>query len=163
MALAQESDVSSAIAALSGSGITASVTFTKPDDGSGLNIVVSARGLRPGLQYPYHIHKLPVPSNGNCTATGTHLDPDNIKQEGVPYNCNRGSREYTCELGDLSGAYGSMVVSSDDSNYDASYTDGLLSFVGKNSILGRSVVIHGPDNKRLACGNITAVKQDTGF
>ncbi|KAH3685485.1 hypothetical protein WICPIJ_003542, partial [Wickerhamomyces pijperi] len=30
-----------------------------------------------GGPFYYHIHKSPVPSNGNCEATGTHLNPYN--------------------------------------------------------------------------------------
>jgi hypothetical protein len=54
----------------------------------------------------YHIHVNPVPSNGNCTATGGHLDPAGI---GESPPCNRDDKK-TCQAGDLSGMNGNITT-----------------------------------------------------
>ncbi len=50
----------------------------------------------------YHIHVNPVPADGNCTATGGHLDP---YQRGDTPACDA-KKPATCQVGDLSGKYG---------------------------------------------------------
>jgi hypothetical protein len=50
----------------------------------------------------YHIHEAAVPSNGNCTATGAHLDPQG---RGETPACNARSPA-SCQVGDLSGKHG---------------------------------------------------------
>lgn len=53
----------------------------------------------------YHIHEKAVPENGNCTATGAHLDP--YKRGEVPL-CDVDNKK-NCQTGDLSGKYGNMT------------------------------------------------------
>jgi len=52
----------------------------------------------------FHIHEKPVPTDGNCTGTGAHLDPYLRTQ--VPA-CDS-AKPATCEVGDLSGKYGAV-------------------------------------------------------
>ena len=54
----------------------------------------------------YHIHDLPVPADGNCTATAAHLDPY-IRGEIPP--CDNTQPE-TCQVGDLTGKHGNVTV-----------------------------------------------------
>ena len=53
----------------------------------------------------YHIHVAPVPSNGNCSATGAHLDP---YMRGAIPPCEVGKPE-TCQVGDLAGKHGNIT------------------------------------------------------
>jgi hypothetical protein len=50
----------------------------------------------------YHIHDYPVPADGNCTATGAHVDPF-VRGEAPPCDA---SAPATCQVGDLSGKHG---------------------------------------------------------
>ena len=62
---------------------------------------------KPGLTKcpEYHVHVNPVPADGNCTATGAHLDPYN---RGVVTACDATKPE-SCQVGDLSGKYGNIT------------------------------------------------------
>lgn len=65
---------------------------------SGVQFTVNLTGLPDQAQYgpfPYHIHALPVPDDGNCTATLGHLDPTN---RGEYYMCDTSAPE-TCQVG----------------------------------------------------------------
>ncbi|KAJ1940001.1 hypothetical protein FBU59_003938 [Linderina macrospora] len=134
-------------------GISAHFEFSETD--AGVSVTVSAKGLAPRQQYPYHIHQKLVPANGDCTATGGHLDPDRINVSGKPYKCDPMSAAETCELGDLSGIHGNMTASN-SGTFAAQYEDSLLAFSGTNTILGHSLVIHSASGVRLVCGNIVA-------
>lgn len=103
----------------------------------------------------YHIHEFPVPTDGNCTGTGGHLDPF-VRGELPP--CDS-SIPMTCQVGDLSGKHGNIT----DTSFSASYTDvyistepGTMAFAGD-----LSVVVHDSTLARLACMNITATPSDT--
>lgn len=104
----------------------------------------------------YHIHDQPVPANGNCTATGGHLDPFLV---GDAASCDS-SAPQACEVGDLSGKHGK--VTSDP--FSATYTDDYASLVeGLGSFLGnRSIVLHTADKTRITCANFTAISVGTG-
>ncbi|KAJ2788160.1 Superoxide dismutase [Coemansia interrupta] len=149
------SEVVMADANLSGHGISASFKFLPAADDTGLQIIISASGLNQSTQYPFHIHTNVVPSDGNCTGTGGHLDPFGIKKAaGANYKCDKTKPQSTCELGDLAGYLGNIAAGA-NGEYTASYPDSILTFTGGNAILGHSIVIHGPDSSRLACANIT--------
>jgi hypothetical protein len=65
---------------------------------SGVQFTVNITGLPDQAQYgpfPWHIHTLPVPADGNCTATLGHLDPTN---RGEYYMCDASAPE-TCQVG----------------------------------------------------------------
>ncbi|RKP26585.1 superoxide dismutase, partial [Syncephalis pseudoplumigaleata] len=99
----------------------------------------------------YHVHKMPVPSDGNCTATGGHLDPHG--RNGT--TCTSTTLDQ-CEVGDLSGKFGKIEVR--DKGARAAlpfiFEDPTLPMSGENSIIGRSVVVHAPNGTRIGCGNI---------
>ncbi|KAJ1960926.1 hypothetical protein GGI12_003535 [Dipsacomyces acuminosporus] len=125
----------------------------------GLMVVINAKGLQPNVSYPYHIHVNPVPTGTcNCTATGGHMDPAKVKSADKPYKCDIKNAAKTCELGDLAGRHGNITTNS-HGQFHIKYVDSLISFKGENNVLGHSVVIHAPDNTRLACANILPVKR----
>ncbi|KAJ1899666.1 Superoxide dismutase [Kickxella alabastrina] len=148
-------DISMADAKVEGTGIDATFEFIPAEDKTGLQMVISASGLKNGILYPYHIHTNVVPSDGNCTGTGGHLDPFEIKSKaGTSYKCDKTKAQSTCELGDLAGMFGNMTAGA-NGKFSLRVSDSILTFSGSNAILGHSIVIHGPDNARLACANIT--------
>jgi hypothetical protein len=53
----------------------------------------------------YHVHEKPVPTDGNCTGTGAHLDP---YKRGETPPCDA-TNPAQCQTGDLSGKYGHPV------------------------------------------------------
>lgn len=53
----------------------------------------------------YHVHLRPVPADGNCTDTAGHLD-SYLRGDSPP--CNSAAPQ-TCEVGDLSGKYGTVM------------------------------------------------------
>lgn len=104
----------------------------------------------------YHIHDQPVPADGNCTATGGHLDPF-LAGEAAP--CDPSAPE-TCQVGDLSGKHGKVA----GDPFSATYTDDYASLArGLGSFLGnRSVVLHAADKARITCANFTAAAAAAG-
>jgi hypothetical protein len=91
---------------LNKSSVHGSITGTTASDGKGVDFAVSFSGLpAEGGPFMYHIHEKPVPADGNCTATGAHLDP--YKRGEVP-PCDPTAKE-TCQTGDLSGKYGNFT------------------------------------------------------
>ncbi|KAJ1962042.1 Superoxide dismutase [Dipsacomyces acuminosporus] len=132
------------------------IAFQNRLDRNGLDVSVHARGLIPDMAYPYHIHVGPVPKDGNCTATLGHFDPAHVNTDPKTYHCDPKAMETTCELGDLAGRHGNITASA-GGTFGAYYSDPLLALDGPNSIIGRSVVIHAPNNTRLACADIVPV------
>lgn len=107
-----------------------------------------------GKPLNYHIHQFPQVNN-TCSTTQGHYDPLKAnKAPSKPYKCIKEDL-YTCEKGDLSGKFGSLLVSEDvNSSSSINYIDYSLTL---NEILGLSVVIHAPDRSKLACNNIELV------
>lgn len=117
----------------------------------------------------YHIHEKPVPSDGNCTGTGAHLDP--YKRGEVP-PCDPTQKE-TCQTGDNSGKFGtfdgpdasqSYVFSPITSNPLFLVTDVSNSYLDlysstnpeDPSFFGNlSIVIHFANKTRITCANFT--------
>ncbi|KAI4155265.1 MAG: hypothetical protein LQ340_001098 [Diploschistes diacapsis] len=82
--------------------IRGSVLGTTNSNGSGIDFTVSLDHIPvTGGPYIYHIHQYPVPSTGNCTGTGAHLDPENRGEEP---GCDITKPE-TCQVGDLAGKF----------------------------------------------------------
>lgn len=87
--------------------VRGSVAAVTAEDGNGIKFSVSVSGLpAEGGPFMYHIHEKPVPSDGNCTGTGAHLDP--YKRGEVPI-CDA-SKPETCQVGDLSGKFGNFTA-----------------------------------------------------
>lgn len=100
-----------------------------------------------GGPFIYHVHQLPVPSDGNCTGTLDHLNP----YGGSPKNLDAADKE----VGDLSGKHGAI----NGTSLQQTYIDTYLS-LNKNdpAFFGNlSVVVHFANATRIGCGNITAV------
>jgi hypothetical protein len=87
--------------------VRGTVSGSSAEDGLGVRFSVHLTGLPDeGGPFMYHIHEKPVPSDGNCSGTGAHLDP--YKRGEVP-KCDAGEPG-SCQTGDLSGKYGEIPV-----------------------------------------------------
>jgi hypothetical protein len=95
-----------------------------------------------------------VPENGNCTATGAHLDPY-LRGEATP--CDADAPE-TCQVGDLSGKHGDIPT--DQDTWETTYVDLYASTVeGYEGFFGnRSIVFHYPNKTRITCANFEKVE-----
>lgn len=90
-----------------GSTVRGSISGTPAEGGTGVKFSIDISGLpAEGGPFMYHIHEKPVPSDGNCTGTGGHLDP--YKRGEVP-SCDS-SKPETCQTGDLSGKFGKITA-----------------------------------------------------
>jgi hypothetical protein len=138
-----------------GSIITGSVTGTATANGTGILITVNLTGFpSPSLYGPfvYHIHTLPVPADGNCSATLGHLDPTD---RGEYHPCEMLAPE-TCQAGDLAGKHGNITGTELMTSYQELYlstTPGSPYFFGD-----KSLVVHTSNTTRLTCANFVLVE-----
>lgn len=103
--------------------------------------------------FAWHIHTLPVPANGNCTATTGHLDPTN---RGELYMCEVAKPE-TCQVGDLAGKHGGKITTAN--TFTTTFVDPYLSTVpGTPGFFGGlGFVLHSMNTTRLTCANFVQV------
>jgi superoxide dismutase, Cu-Zn family len=149
----QAQEVTKASAALeskSGSQVTGTVTFTKVGDD--VQVVADIQGLKPG-KHGFHIHEKGDCSAPDAASAGGHFNPA-MKHHGGPDTLDH-------HAGDL----GNIVT--DASGKTHLDWKGKLSLTGKDSIIGKSVVVHekeddlktdpaGNSGARVACGAINA-------
>lgn len=133
-----------------GSTVTGRITISSTSGGSGVSVFVNFTGFPSEAEYGpfvYHIHTLPVPADGNCTATLGHLDPTD---RGEYYPCNMAAPD-TCQVGDLSGKHGNITMT----DFTSQYTDAFLSTDPSSpAFFGNlSVVIHTSNVTRITCAN----------
>ncbi|KAI9593490.1 superoxide dismutase [Syncephalis fuscata] len=152
--LVSASSYEKASAVINGPKVNGIFTFDQTATGVTINGAIESGLCTPG-NYSYHIHENYIPEGGNCQDAGKHFDPvlDNDSSTG----------EKKCELGDLSGKFGTISVQ-DTLNKPIPpfrHIDPSLTLVGKNNIVGRSIVIHNPDGSRLACANIRLTNHST--
>lgn len=154
-----------------GSTITGSITGAASSNGTGVMFTVNFSGLPSEMAYGpfgiydlvltimtlltdpqvYHIHNLPISSDGNCTASLGHLDPTN---RGELHACDN-TQPSSCQAGDLAGKHGNITTAT----FQASYLDLYLSTTpGSPYFFGdKSIVIHSTNVTRLTCANFTMV------
>jgi len=137
----------------SGNPLCGSISAASAADGKGVRFSVSIAGLpAEGGPFMYHIHAKPVPADGNCTATGAHLDPYNRGE--VPI-CDA-SKPETCQTGDLSGKHGNITAQT----WSQEYVD-LFASTNKNdpSYFGNlSFVVHLANKTRIGCANFISLQ-----
>lgn len=99
-----------------GSPLAGSIEGATAADGKGVKFTVHFSGLpATGGPFMYHLHAKPVPADGNCTATGAHLDPYHYGEDKA---CDASQPEI-CQTGDLSGKYGKFSTQ----EFSTEYTD----------------------------------------
>jgi Cu-Zn family superoxide dismutase len=153
VSLAPAQEVSKATAQLeskSGSQVTGTVTFTKVGDE--VQVVADIQGLKPG-KHGFHIHDKGDCSAPDAASAGPHFNPT-MKHHGGPETADH----HTGDLGN---------IETDASGKTHLDWKGRLSLSGKDSIIGKSVVVHekeddlktdpsGNSGARAACGTIMA-------
>ncbi|GFR93170.1 superoxide dismutase [Cu-Zn], partial [Elysia marginata] len=153
----------SAKATFSNDGVTGTIEFRQKSPLDSTITAVKLQGLA-GVAGGYHVHMWPVPereasSQGNMCAperVSGHFNPF-IAQVGSPGSPNYPAPEASTydmyEVGDLSAKYGMLNGQQSMVN---TYTDYNLQLFGRNSIVGRSLVIHRNDatSSRWVCVNI---------
>ncbi|KAJ1126000.1 hypothetical protein NDU88_004413 [Pleurodeles waltl] len=138
-------------------GVKGLFKFTQVSPFDPTQISVDLRNAS-GLEKYYHVHKFPVPqrrdpSENLCdqNSTGDHWNPFNANVSAASYPKGPGATHDLYEIGDLSGKHGPLEGMNRSSS---AFQDWNLPLFGRNSIVGRSIVIHKVDNARLACGSI---------
>jgi Cu/Zn superoxide dismutase len=119
---------------------------------AGVRFTVNLQNLPSQPQYGpfnWHIHTLPVPANGNCTATMGHLDPTN---RGELIMCDASAPE-TCQAGDLAGKHGGKIMT--PNTFTTSFVEPYLTTAQGSpfSFAGLSFVLHSSNTTRLTCAN----------
>lgn len=147
------------IQAAEGQNVTGTVRFTRT--GKGVQVEARLNNLSQG-KHGFHIHQY-----GNCsdsqgfTTAGGHYNPEK-QQHGSPTADQR-------HVGDMGN-----VPAGPEGTAELTYTDQIIQLNGKNSVIGRAVIIHageddlesqpsGDAGSRVGCGVIGIVKteQDT--
>ncbi|KAH8883595.1 Cu,Zn superoxide dismutase-like protein [Thozetella sp. PMI_491] len=125
--------------------------FNATSSTTGVDFMFDVDGLPTDGPLKYHIHVNPVPADGNCTATGSHLDP--FQREDTPA-CDATKPE-SCQVGDLSGKHGTTFGPMAMDNYNDKY----VALDPKNAAFfgNRSVVFHDKTSARIACANFKKI------
>jgi Cu/Zn superoxide dismutase len=102
--------------------------------------------------FNWHIHTLPVPADGNCTATMGHLDPQNA---GELYMCDTAAPQ-NCQVGNLAGKHGGKITT--EGSFSTSFVDGFLSTEEGSPAFfgGLGFVLHTGNTTRITCANFEA-------
>lgn len=125
-------------------GVGGYLKITQPSPFDPSTTEVNLTGLRKESQ-GYHVHNYPSPWQMQYTGMescaggylGGHWNPFGIDTSSSPPPGSGTDDEY--EIGDLSGKYGSLL---NLTSYSEEHIDYNLPLFGKNSIHGRSIVIH---------------------
>ena len=138
-----------AIARFQGDGVSGQIVFKQSSPFSPTTVRIELSGLSSRAD-GYHVHEFPVDEtiseSSKCTAAGGHFNPRNIVR-----NSSSPTTFDAYEIGDLSGKFGGLL---DQNSFNSNYSDPYLPMFGTESIVGRSVVIHHPDDSRWLCANI---------
>ncbi len=151
--------VTSAVAHLqptAGNKVRGSVEFKKLT--KGIQITATFSGFAPDSQHGFHIHEIGDCSAPDATSAGGHFSSQGIMHSGP--EGKRGER-HEGDLGNL--------VADGDGNAKYERVDMIIALLGRQSILGRSIIVHadvddletqptGNAGPRMACGVIGAAK-----
>lgn len=135
------------------SGVSGLIRFTLQPGSESIQVNINVQGLsniNSTTSFPYHLHTNPISSDGNCSSAFGHLDPLHVTDSVI---CDPLVPQY-CQIGDLSGRNGKLMT---NNSMNLTYIDPFLRMWPEDfSLLGRSVVLHGLNSSRIACGNVTS-------
>ena len=138
--------------------ITGKISFKQRSPLDPVEINMNLVNLRSGGG-GYHVHKWPVPQRVGMNEpmcdndhVGGHFNPWNVDM-GLTYPTPASTTPEKYEVGDFSGKFGKLSSMND---YMRNVTDPNLQLFGKNTIIGRSMVIHKDDSSatRWVCASI---------
>ena len=129
------------------------VTFT--EEKNGIKVVADIEGLKPG-KHGFHIHQYGDCSSNDGMSAGGHFNPDNMPHAGPMAKMRH--------EGDMGN-----VTADSNGKVHFEWTDNLLSFEGRHSIIGRGLIVHtvfddlksqpvGNAGARVGCGVIGIAK-----
>jgi len=158
-ALVPPQPVTSAVAHLqptAGNKVSGKVEFKKVT--GGIRITAAVSGFAPGSEHGFHIHEVGDCSAADATSAGGHFTSQGAMHSGP--ESKRGKR-HEGDLGNL--------VADGDGNAKYERVDKVIALLGRQSILGRSVIVHadvddlatqptGNAGPRMACGVIGVAK-----
>ena len=152
-----DAEINKAVAVLhptQGNNVTGTVYFSRTP--KGIEVKADVMGLNPG-KHGFHIHEF-----GDCTAldgtsAGGHFNPENQPHAGPEQ-----AKRHVGDLGNIE------ADNSGNAHYDR--TDNQLKFEGRDSIIGRGIIVHagiddlvsqpsGNAGPRIACGVIGVAKE----
>jgi Cu/Zn superoxide dismutase len=136
--------------------VNAIFRFTANDAGNVTAIFQINGGLNNQThEYTYHIHEKQL-QVADCITAGAHFNPTNASFGTPSYPKSPSENWALFEVGDLSGKYGTFKGTPDGRFPGRNATDPTLSLnpSSPNSIVGRSIVIHGTNGTRIGCANI---------
>jgi Cu-Zn family superoxide dismutase len=121
----------------------------------GVKVTADITGLSPG-DHGFHIHEYGDCSSSDAASAGGHFNPAKMSHGG-PHDPAR-------HEGDMGN-----ITAGADGKAHLEWTDPMMSLEGRNSILGRSVIVHagtddmktqptGNSGARVACGVIGVAK-----
>jgi Cu-Zn family superoxide dismutase len=113
-----------------GNQVTGIVTFTQMGDG--IHVVADIHGLSKG-KHGFHIHEFGDCSAPDGTSTGGHFNPDKMEHGGP-----MASMRHAGDMGN--------IEADENGNAHLDYMDPLISFEGKNSIIGRGIIVHASED-----------------
>ncbi|XP_061778731.2 uncharacterized protein cusr [Nerophis lumbriciformis] len=138
-------------------GISGYLSFRQASPFDRTELRVNLTNLR-SLVGTYHVHNFPVPIGR--TSTSNLCSNDNLAGHWNPFGINAssptspnvpGSTHDMYEVGDLSAKHMSLA---DLNVVNMAFEDFNLPLFGRNSIVGRSIVIHLRDGARYVCASI---------
>lgn len=148
----------SAISKFSDKNVTGTVSFTQRSPLDPVSINLDLVNLHSGAG-GYHVHEWPVPQKISKNQqmcdnynVGGHFNPFNIDTgAGYPDPATTTPEKY--EVGDFSGKFG---VLNNTADYKRNFTDPNVQLYGKNTIIGRSLVIYKDEeaSPRWICATI---------
>jgi len=153
---AAKTEITRAIAVISptkGNSVHGVVTFEAVENG--VHVIADVSGLTPG-KHGFHIHEFGDCSADDGMSAGGHFNP-----LGMPHSMPSSDKRHVGDLGN--------IEADKDGNAHLDFVDGMMKFMGENSIVGRSVVVHekeddfktqptGNAGARIGCGVIGIAK-----
>ncbi|KAK7192078.1 superoxide dismutase [Paraphaeosphaeria sporulosa] len=126
----QRRDGTALFAVLRGdSNVKGTVTFEQENESSPTSISWDITGHDANAERGMHVHAFGDNTNG-CTSAGPHFNPYG-KEHGAPSDENR-------HVGDLGN-----FKTDGQGNAKGSVTDKLIKLIGQDSVIGRTIVVHG--------------------
>ncbi len=139
--------------ATEGNKVSGVVRFT--EEGGKVKVVADVEGLTPDAKHAFHIHEFGDATSKDGSSAGGHFNPDGHKH-GLP----DAAEKHAGDLGNL------QADKEGKAHYEITVEG--VSVGGKNSILGRGVIVHakvddggqpvGNAGARIACGVIGVAK-----
>ena len=113
-----------------GNNVSGIITFTETD--GGILIKADIEGLSEG-KHGFHVHEWGDISKPDGTSAGGHFNPEG-KDHAGPHDTIR-------HVGDFGN-----IVADKDGKAHYEQVDSLISFSGKNNIIGRAIIIHADED-----------------